>query len=58
MLYRNCEHCRTIRVGFVSTRNYCNASKGSAIKGNKLGVRLKIDKVHPKCPLRINKEEK
>lgn len=58
MLCRDCKHCKTFRVGCVSTRSYCNASKGSAIKGEKLGVRLDYNKVHPKCPLKINKEDK
>ena len=49
-LCKNCEHLRTKTVGHVSSRSYCNLSKGEY--GKKLGVIPWADKQHPKCPLK------
>jgi len=51
MLCKDCPHCRTKIVGFVSTRSFCMLSKGSEAAGTKLGVIPWASKPHPKCPL-------
>lgn len=54
MLCKNCKHCKTKSVGQCgSSRSYCLISKGSIIKGTKLGVQIWKNTEHPKCPLRI-----
>lgn len=55
MLCKECKHLKEKTVGRVSAVFWCNASDGKA--GNKLGVHPWIEKVHPKCPLKINKKE-
>ena len=57
MLCKNCKHCKTKSVGQCgSSRSYCLISKGSIIKGTKLGVQIWKNTEHPKCPLK-NKGE-
>lgn len=54
MLCKDCKHLKEKRVGHVSARCWCNASPGKV--GKKLGVHPWIEKVHPKCPLKINRK--
>lgn len=50
MLCRECKHMKEKPISKISAVFYCNVSKG-------VGVHPWIEKVHPKCPLRINKKK-
>lgn len=56
MLCKDCKHLKEKGVGHVSALFWCNASPGKV--GKKLGVQPWVEKVHPKCPLKINKKVK
>ena len=56
MLCKDCSYLKSKPVGRLSARYWCNASKGSSVKGTKLGVFPWATKEHPKCPL--NKRRK
>lgn len=50
MLCRNCKHCKTARVGYVSSRSWCKLT-GDGWNNKAMGVYPWLDKPHPKCPL-------
>lgn len=51
MLCRNCKHCKSARVGYVSSRSWCKLT-GDGWNGKAMGVYPWLDKPHPKCPLK------
>lgn len=51
-LCRECKHCKTVRVGMVSSRSWCSKAGGSGYYGSGLGVNISSNKPHPKCPLK------
>lgn len=58
MLCRNCRFCKTVSVGYVSSRSWCSRSKGNGYDGKALGVQPWRNTIHPECPMRkqINKK--
>jgi hypothetical protein len=57
MLCKDCKYLKSKQVGHVSSRSWCNISKGNALKGTKMGIHPWSDKEHPKCPLKGGKYE-
>ena len=55
-LCRNCSHCKTVSVGYVSSRSWCKLT-GNGYAGKALGVNPWLNTPHPKCPLNIKEEE-
>lgn len=51
-LCRDCEHCKTVKVGYVSYRSWCKC-----LPKNKRGIRIDFDVVNPKCPLKENRNK-
>lgn len=48
----DCKHCKTVSVGYVSSRSWCKI-----LPKEIRGVQLWRKEVHPKCPLKENKPE-
>ena len=51
MLCRDCKHCKTKSVGYVSSRNWCEV-----LPKKDRGIHPHLNTVNPKCPLKINRE--
>jgi len=49
----DCKYCKTVSVGYVSSRSWCKILP-KAVRG----VQLWRKEVHPKCPLKENKAER
>lgn len=56
MLCKNCPQCKTVGVGYISTRSWCKLSKPDAA-GRYLGLEPWRSKPHPKCPLMARLKE-
>ena len=52
ILCRDCKHCKTVSVGYVSSRSWCKILP-KAVRG----VQPWRKEVHPRCPLKENKVE-
>lgn len=53
----DCPHCKTVLVGYVSSRSWCKLT-GDGWNNKALGVYPWLKKPHPKCPLKNKKEVK
>ena len=53
LLCRDCKHCVTKGVGYVSFRSYCKA-----LPKKDRGIDITKKTVNPKCPLKINRIKK
>lgn len=56
-LCKNCIHCKSIPVGYVSFVHYCNISKTDKLTGKKLGIHPWCKTPHPKCPIKRKGEK-
>lgn len=50
-LCKDCNHCKTKNVGYVSYYSYC-----MLLPKDKRGVQIWRNTVNPRCPLKENKE--
>ena len=58
MLCKDCKYLKSKPVGRMSSRSWCDISKGSSVKGTKLGAFPWATKEHPKCPLKRKENNK
>lgn len=54
-LCKDCIHCKSKMVGYVSSVSWCDISKKNK-NGEKLGVNPWYGRPHPKCPIKRGKK--